>query len=245
MGVLEFLKKKRRVLEKDLLNKSIRNLFSPFFYGQYKITLPIIKKYIHGNLIDLGCGDMPYRVELLPLVQEYHGLDFFPRSDDITYIGDIQNMTGVPSGMYDSAICLEVLEHVPDPLSAAKETFRILTPGGYFILTVPHLSRLHDLPHDYYRYTRYGLEYILKSSGFEIIEILARQGLFSFLGHQGALLVLGSVWGIPILSRVIYYGNALFNTSFCYHLDKWLKLDRLFPLGYTVVARKPEALASV
>jgi SAM-dependent methyltransferase len=244
MGVLEFLKKKRRLLEKDLLNKRSRNLFSPFFYGQYKLTLPIIKKYIHGNLIDLGCGDMPYREELLPLVREYHSLDYFPRSDDLTYIGDIQNMTNVLSGMYDAAICLEVLEHIPDPFLATKETFRILVPGGYFILTVPHLSRLHDLPHDYYRYTRYGLEYILKSSGFEIVEIMGRQGLFSFLGHQVALLVLGSVWGIPILNRVFYYANALFNTFVSYYLDKWLKLDRLFPLGYTVVARKPEAIAS-
>lgn len=49
------------------------------------------------------------------------------------------------------------LEHIPTPWVASLEMIRVLKPGGIVIVQVPFLENLHSEPHDYYRFTIYGL----------------------------------------------------------------------------------------
>jgi len=235
---MNWLKNNRRNLDLELLNSPWRRFISPAYYSQYKITLPLVTQNARGRFIDLGCGDMPYRRTIEPIVDVYHSLDYIPRASNVDFIGDIQSMTQIPDNTYDSAMCLEVLEHIPQPQQALNEAFRILKPGGTLVLSVPHLSRLHELPNDYFRFTRYGLNYLLKKSGFSVQAIYERGGLLSFLGHQVALIMFLIIWGIPGIKHVAFILNALINTIPVFYLDRWLKSDRLFPMGYTVVASK-------
>ncbi len=239
---MSYLKKKlqsnRRKIELDLLSSPKRLYFSPVYYGQYKITLPLAKQYAKGYFLDLGCGDLPFKNELVELVAYYDTLDFFPRTDALTYIEDIQNMTTVPSERYNSAICLEVLEHVPDPFRAVREIYRVLAQESVLIISVPHLSRLHDEPHDYYRYTRYGVRYLLEQAGFKVIHLVERGGLFSFLGHQVSTFILGMIWSVPIIRHIAWFLNAWLVTRLCHQLDQWFPQSGVFALGYTVVASK-------
>lgn len=232
------LRANRVKFEADFLNTDRRRLISPFYYGQYKVALPLIKHHARGRLIDLGCGDMPYRPEVVNQVESYDTLDFQPRSAEVTYVGSVEDMSFIPDATYDSAICLEVLEHVPDPFSAAHEIYRILKPGGVLVLSVPHLSRLHDLPHDYYRYTAYGLRHLLGKAGFQVLQVENRGGLLAFLGHQWSIGVLALVWSIPLVRDLVFWLNSWLVTRLFYRLDQILRLDRLFPLGYVVVATK-------
>jgi len=241
----EWIRANRKRLEQDILNSAQRPFFSPIYYGQYRITLPLLKQYSHGRLIDLGCGDLPFRDLLAQQVESYESLDFFPRNSQVTYIGDIQHMDMVPSNTYDTAICLEVLEHVADPFLAVREIQRVLKIGGVLIVSVPHLSRLHDEPHDYYRYTRYGLRYLLEQNGFSIRVLERRGGLFSFLGHQISTLALGLVWRIPILRQVTWFLNSWLIVRGAYLLDCRLDRSGIFALGYTVVACKQPAQPTV
>ena len=233
------LKANRRQLEIDILSSGRRHLFSPMHYSQYRVTLPLARKYIHGRLLDAGCGDLPYREGLRDQVSRYDTLDVAPRAGELTYVGDIQKMGEVPSETYDSVICLEVLEHVPDPFSAARELNRVLAPGGVLVASVPHLSRLHDEPHDYYRYTRHGLRHLLEQAGFEVAEMHVRGGLFSFLGHQVSTVVLAVAWPIPVVRQLAWELNAWLVTRACYGLDTLTNRAGLFAAGYTVVAVKP------
>jgi len=235
----EMIQANRRQLDIDLLSSPDRPYISSAYYAQYKVTLPLMKQYVKGDLIDLGCGDSPFKNELEKLVSNYDNLDFFPRSDALTYIGDIQDMPMVPSKKYDSAICLEVLEHVPDPFRAAQEIYRILSPGGVALVSVPHLSRLHDLPHDYYRYTRYGLAQLLTQAGFEVVQIAERGGLFSFLGHQISNMLLSLTWSMPVVKTIAWYFNRWFVTQLSFKLDEVFNRSGIFALGYTAVALKP------
>jgi len=49
------------------------------------------------------------------------------------------------------------LEHYPEPSKAFSEIFRVLKPGGKLYLYAPFAIGEHQIPHDYFRYTRYGL----------------------------------------------------------------------------------------
>jgi SAM-dependent methyltransferase len=238
MNIKDFLKERRANIEKSLAGSNKKQYLSPAIYSQYKVTLPLIKRVAHGKLIDLGCGDMPFRDTISQQVDVYDSLDIFPRVATVTYRADIQNMSMIADQMYDTGICIEVLEHVPNPFQALKEMRRILKLGGYLVLTVPHLSRLHDEPHDYYRYTKYGLEYMLSNEGFEIIELVKRGGIFSFFGHQIATLVVGVSWIFPGLRQVVWWLNSWLITRLCFAIDNVFDNSGLFALGYSLVAKR-------
>ena len=109
-----------------------------------------------------------------------------------------------------------------------------------WLLSVPHLSRLHDLPHDYYRYTHIGLRHLLTQAGFEIVELQTKGGLFTFLGHQFSSVILSLAWGLPSLRPLVWSMNKWLVTLACYQLDRLTGNASTFPLGYVVVARKPD-----
>lgn len=67
---------------------------------------------------------------------------------------------------------MEVLEHVKNPFNAIKEIQRVLKPGGIIIGSTPFVFPIHDEPHDFYRYTKYGLRNLFKD--FECIELIER-----------------------------------------------------------------------
>jgi SAM-dependent methyltransferase len=236
--IYSWLKKNRQRIEEELPRFPRRAYISPALYAQYREILPLLQRYVRGKTIDLGCGCMPFKELLSGIVGQYDTLEAVPRSEPVTFVGDIQDMSMISDASYDSAICLEVLEHVPEPGRALCEVRRILNPGGTVVLSVPHLSRLHDQPHDYYRYTNYGLNYLLKKAGFEVLEIRQKGGLFSFVGHQVSLFVLGITWGIPILKELAWFVNKWLVTYLCYGVDRWLERRGLFALGYVAVAKR-------
>lgn len=63
---------------------------------------------------------------------------------------------------FERVLCTEVLEHLTDPARAIAEMYRVLAPGGMLILSTRFVYPLHDAPHDYFRYTRFGLEHLFR-----------------------------------------------------------------------------------
>jgi hypothetical protein len=49
---------------------------------------------------------------------------------------------------------------------------RVLKPDGRIIVSVPFLFPVHDAPHDYWRFTKYALEYLFRD-GWHIVQIRA------------------------------------------------------------------------
>lgn len=236
--MLALLREGRQKIEEDIQSWADWYCFSPTFYAQYQTVLPLMHHHIRGKTVDLGCGNAPFKDYLADHVSVYHTLDLWPRSDEVTYVGDVQNMDMISSDSYDSAICLEVLEHVPNPCHALGEINRILKPDGTVIISVPHLSRLHDVPYDYFRFTIYGLHHLLSESGFEVLEVQRKGGLFSFIGHQVSTLILSVAWSVPGLQQVIWFLNKWCVTQLCYRMDTLFDRNGFFALGYVGVARK-------
>ena len=89
-------------------------------------------------------------------------------------VTDVCNMTVFEDNIFDVVFIIEVLEHVKEPQNAINEIHRVLKPNGRLILSVPYLFPIHSAPYDYYRFTKHGLEYLLRN--YKQAEIKERSG---------------------------------------------------------------------
>ncbi len=150
-------------------------LFQPERY-LLKKQIKANTSYIKGVVLDAGSGDGE-RYKKLFKFDKYITLDI-----NSAYGADIiGSVEDVPLGdnSVDSVVSTQVLEHVKNPPKAVREFYRVLKPGGYCLVTVPQLNELHDEPHDYWRFTKFGLEEIFSSAGFKVILIDQRGGFWS------------------------------------------------------------------
>lgn len=152
-------------------------------------------QYFKGNLLDVGCGKMPYKGYILnnSQVQKYTGLDIInSREYDENIKPDFYwdgKLMPFKNNTFKSAMATEVLEHCPEPEVVLKEIHRVLQPNGIFFFTVPYLWTLHEVPNDEYRYTPFSLERHLKNSGFTNIEIKATGGWHASMAQMLGLWV--------------------------------------------------------
>lgn len=68
---------------------------------------------------------------------------------------------------YDIIFAEQVFEHLKYPYRAARNVWRMLKPGGYFLITTPFLLKIHGHPIDCSRWTPTGLKYFLEEAGFD------------------------------------------------------------------------------
>lgn len=154
-------------------------------YVPRQSLLNAVKDSMHqfrGELLDVGCGQMPYREMILAAnkkVSRYVGLDLQSSSVHDTGIADLHwDGTTIPlnENIVDTAMATEVLEHSFYPAQTLKEIYRVLKPGGLFFFTVPFLWPLHETPYDAYRYTPFSLKMHLEEAGFNQIEVRSLGG---------------------------------------------------------------------
>jgi len=158
-------------------------------------SLNICMSEFSENLLDIGCGKMPYKEYLLKNsnISSYTGLDIESAlqydenvKPDFTWKGDVMPFK---DASFECAFGTEVLEHCPEPEVVLKEVYRILKPGGVFFFTVPFLWNLHEVPHDEYRYTPFSLTRHLKNSGFTNITLKATGGWHASMAQMLGLWV--------------------------------------------------------
>ncbi|MCI0628348.1 MAG: class I SAM-dependent methyltransferase [Acidobacteria bacterium] len=179
--------------------------------------------------IDLGCGKSPYRNLL-----ERNGYQVQTFDTDVAsgadYLGEIEN-TKLPSSHFDLVLCTQVLEHCSDPFKGAREINRILKPGGFAILSVPHVWFYHPHPSDHWRFTQEGIIKLCRQAGLEPAKLLAQGGsLLSFLQVCNFLLygVVGT-WGAPAYSLL---------NAFAEVLDHRIR-NHLFSHNFACLAQRP------
>lgn len=128
---------------------------------------------IKGSVVDLGCGVAPYKQDVLDLGAEYTGVDWSNSMHNVNpdVVADLTQPLPFEKQSFDTILSFQVLEHLPTPQSLLEECHRILRKEGTLFLTVPFQWRVHEAPYDFFRYTRYGLEYMLKKAGFEAFEV--------------------------------------------------------------------------
>jgi SAM-dependent methyltransferase len=100
--------------------------------------------------------------DLRPLFaeREFIGTDF-RNGPGVDRIEDLRNLT-FGDGEIGTALCLDTLEHCADPIAAARELRRVVSPnGGVCVLSSVMLIGIHGYPSDYWRFTPEGLRLLL------------------------------------------------------------------------------------
>ena len=205
---------------------------------------PILPE-LEGNLLDVGCGEMPFRFALSDKVK-YTGIDV-AAADAFGMIGSgsIHVFDGrhipFPDDHFHHILCTEVLEHAEDPETLMMEMYRVLKPGGSLILTVPFSARVHHAPYDFHRFTTYRLAKML--APFSSFEIAERGNDVAAIANKLVVLCIGLLrpqWGLiwraflAVLCLPIAAGFLI-----AAHVNiKFGKGSKDDPLGYAVRAYK-------
>jgi SAM-dependent methyltransferase len=99
-----------------------------------------------------------------------------------------------PDKSFDVILCVEVFEHLPNPVAAIKEFGRLLRAGGNLILTAPFCSLTHQSPfHFSTGFNRYFYEKHLPEHGLKIIEMEKNGNFFEYLAQE--------IWRIPSMAK--------------------------------------------
>ncbi len=155
-------------------NPGILGIFiNPFYLVRNRLhkAMTELGGDIHGQTLDIGCGERPYE-KIFKNVSSYIGMEFDSSRNrarfskiDAWYDGKVFPFD---NGKFDSIIMTQVLEHIFNPEQFLKEVYRVMKPGGILLLSVPFVWDEHEQPHDYARYSSFGLAHLLKNHGFEI-----------------------------------------------------------------------------
>jgi SAM-dependent methyltransferase len=192
-----------------------------------------------ARVLDAGSGEGQYRHHFTR--HRYCGVDLAvgDAAWDYSRVDALADLAALPfrSGTFDAAIHIVTIEHLKEPACALAEIGRTLATGGTLLIAAPHEWEVHQAPHDYFRYTRYGLAYLLEKAGFEVREMRAAGGYFRLLARRllnGLQFFTGGVrWLLFLPAAILLVPPALLLPL----LDA-LDRDRNFTLGYLCTARK-------
>jgi SAM-dependent methyltransferase len=196
----------------------------------------VIESHARGRLLDCGCGDVPYYGLYRERVTEAMCVDWGASAHGRTHVDrevDLTRPLPFEPERFETVLLADVLEHIPEPWQLMQEIGRVLSPAGKVIILVPFLYRVHEAPHDYYRYTEFGLAELCRRAGLEILE------LEPYGGYPDVLmdLVNKGLSFSTVLRRAFLIGARWFSRTRLY--DRWrLRTKHAFPLGYSVVATK-------
>lgn len=146
---------------------------NPFYFARKGLAVHVrdLGRRISGRTLDVGCGSKPY--EQLYGSTEYVGLEYDTPQNRVSkkaehfYDGELFPFH---DGEFDSLVANEVFEHVFNPDRFLDEAHRVLKPGGMVLMTMPFVWDEHEQPHDFARYSSFGIRHLLEKHGFEIME---------------------------------------------------------------------------
>lgn len=173
-------------------------------------------------LLDAGAGECKW-AEHFPEAK-YIGLDY--KVGDATWDfgkvqieADLNEHIPLEENSVDTIISIQVLEHLSNPQQAMREMARVLKPGGQLFLTTPFYQAEHQVPYDFYRYTRYGLRHLAEQAGLEVLEIRPLGGYFMVMRDH-----------LPHLHAARFY-----NSNSCLSLATWLPRQLLKVLSVVIL----------
>ena len=184
-----------------------------------------------ARLLDAGSGEGVYRPFFKR--QHYVGVDLGVGDGtwDYSKLDALADLEALPfaGASFDAAVNIVTLEHVRQPARVLAEIARVLKPGAPFLIVVPFEWEVHQAPHDYYRYSRYGMAFLLIQAGFTQPKVDPVGGFFRLLARR-------ALTGITFFPSLLWIPFAL--PGLLLPLLDSLDREKNFTLGYICSARK-------
>jgi SAM-dependent methyltransferase len=233
--------------------KKLRLFISPFFltrFYQLKDIRKVVKKYpFKGTLIDIGCGNKPYKF-LFSEISKYEGIDFKNYSinkdmghEEPEYFFDKEYgksfILPFKNNSFSHSVAFQVLEHHKDPQKMISEMVRITKQGGYIFISVPFLGGIHEEPNDFQRFTSFGLIELFETNHCKVVEVIPQGSLFSTI----SMLLNEYLNNFATKNRVMYILALCLYPPFLLFSYLSTVLDIIFPsrkivFNYVVLAQK-------
>ena len=160
MNLAKLVPSEMDVAHLDIIRESVVNFIAS-----------VAKQYSRpgARLLDIAPQDHEGARPFFPLDVTVETFDVDPTSG-CTYIGDIcATNEALAAATFDYVVCTEVLEHTLNPFAAVAEIHRILKPGGMLFASTPFNFRIHGPLPDCWRFTRHGLQALLKD--FDLVAL--------------------------------------------------------------------------
>jgi len=202
---------------------------------QIKQYQKVIKNNASGYLLDCGCGDVPYYGIYKHLITDSYCIDWEYSPQEQVHVDQFVNLNEkftIPHE-FDTILLSDVLEHIAEPKQLLQELNKLLKPNGKIIIMVPFMYRLHEEPHDYYRYTEHGLRHLLNVSNYTVTEIESYGGIVDVIFDMLNKVFFNTHRRSKILFKIYTIINKI---GYFKRINNARKYS--FPMGYTLVAHK-------
>jgi SAM-dependent methyltransferase len=156
-------------------------------------------------VLDAGAGDCFYKAFFEH--SNYHSTDLAQDNSAISFISDLSSLP-IANGKYDLILCSQVLEHVQEPEVVLVEFYRTLKPMGQLWLTAPLYFEEHEVPNDYFRFTQFGLIYLVTKAGFQVKQLEWLEGYLGTLSYE----MIKTARMLPLHPRA--YGHPIIGIPF-------------------------------
>jgi SAM-dependent methyltransferase len=207
-----------------------------------------ISTHARGVVLDIGCADR-WAQSVLSAECFYVGLDY-PATGLALYgsrpdvLADAARLP-IADQSIDTVLMLDVLEHLAQPALALSEIARVLRPDGKLLVSVPFLYPIHDAPHDYQRYTAFGLQRVFESAGLAVAE--PAQPTLRSASSAGVVLNLALAGALGeaiaqrrlsmVLAPVMAITITLINLT-CWVIDRVLPSWSALTTGYQIIGSR-------
>lgn len=155
------------------------------------------------------------------------------KNDLIDVFIDLNQKLPFEDFSFDTVLLTDVLEHISKPQQLVQEIARVLRPGEKVIIMVPFFYRLHEVPHDYFRYTEHALRSFCNDAHLTIVHLEPYGGYYDILFDLINKRFAKHAFTVKFLE---WFYERIYLTK--YYRKSRKKTSQTFPLGYCLVAQR-------
>lgn len=154
---------------------------------QHVHYVPLLQEHISGQVLDIGCGPVPYyevykdkasEITCVDWAASVHGTEFVDQFVDLNEPGPLP----FADRTFDSIVASDMIQHMKRPALFMNEIGRLLKPGGKVFLSAPFTYWMSEYPHEYFHLSEFALRHLAEEAGFEVVS------LRSYGGHADVLM---------------------------------------------------------
>ncbi len=153
------------------------------------------------KVLEIGCFNGFFVSELHRSGADAYGIELNEKAIEVgeelfnlkgKLFHSLENLDHLPS--FDDVICIDVLEHIDDPIQFIRQFSGILKPNGRIFIAGPTVERrFFDKtdypPHHKWRFSRPGLVSMLEKNGFKVQQtIIQYDGMLALRNFAGKLI---------------------------------------------------------